>query len=627
MLCFTLSLGELRANGTPNFADCIAEETDLVIYGATPAGIAAAVNAADEGMAVVLIESYPMIGGLMTGGLSYTDYHSLKTLGGFFGEYMALVRDHYQNQYGKESAQWKACFSGTHAEPKVTLMIFSDMIKKRKNITLYTNNELLSVASALPLNGQRNIKSISLVNKETDQQRCIRGKIFIDATYEGDLAAFAGAAYRVGRESHTEFSESYAGKLFYDGGKILPGSTGEGDKRVQGYNFRPIMTRDPSNSVRVTKPTEYNRADYLSLLILFKSGKIKQIFTEDRSGLLRVQYIPNGKADINDIKNAPVRLSLLGKNYQYPEASYSERQPIIEEHRRHVQGLIYFLQNDSTMPKALQDGANEWGLAKDEFLDSNNFPPRLYIREARRIVGSYVFKESDTQPSGQFFRSKVQPNSIAIGDYTLNCHGEQPPGLMPYPDQSEGDFSGYTVPFQLPYGIICPKGFYNLLVPVAVSATHVGFSSIRLEPTWCALGQAAGIAASMSAKQGISVQDVDVASLQRKLHQHQAKTIYLSDVNDSSPYFELAQHFGTGGYFHYLYSTNSYPFQRAEKADYGLQYREIYPYHDVGLDQPMDEQLATDWLRLAQVEPNQIDYTQLNRGQFLEKLYELTEGK
>ena len=205
-------------------------------------------------------------------------------------------------------------------------------------------------------------------------------KVFIDATYEGDLAAQAGAEYWVGRESRAEYGEFLAGKIFYQYGVILPGSNGGADHKIQAYNFRPIMTDDPDNRLMVPKPPAYDRNDYVGIAEVLKQGKVSQVFVEKtRDGLFRTQMLPNRKADVNDIKNAPVRMALLGENYAYPEGDPTTRQPIVDRHRNHLLGMLYFVQNDSAMPKPFLTEARQWGLAKDEFVDTGQLSfPALY---------------------------------------------------------------------------------------------------------------------------------------------------------------------------------------------------------------------------------------------------------
>lgn len=599
---------------------------DVVVYGATPSGIFAAINAAKYGHTVALVEEYEHIGGLMTGGLSYTDLISFEVLGGSMKEYQDRAVAYYEKKYGAESQQVKDCNRGIHVEPHVTLIIFNEMIKEQQKIQLFTQTRLIKVTTKKNTDGSKNVSGSTFINLKNNKEQLLNGRVFIDATYEGDLAAMAGAEYRVGRESRSEYCERFAGKIFTENGRILNGGSGEGDKKVQGYNFRVIMTDSASNRLAITKPAKYKRDEYTPILKVFEEGKVKTVFTESREGILRLQPIVNHKVDVNDIKNAAVRVSLLGKNYKYPDGSPELRAKIVQEHKEHILGLIYFLQNDEAIPKFIRDEAKQWGLAKDEFLDNENFPYRLYIREARRILGKYVFTEHDTYLAVNSIRSKLNADAIAIGDYTLNCHGVSAPGEI-YPTLTEGDFGHLPSPFQIPYGVMTPLKFDNLLVSVAISASHVGFSSLRLEPTWSAIGQAAGLAAHLSLQNRVNVNKVNIPELQSLLHKNKAKTIYVADVEPSSLYFEAVQYFGTRGLFHHLYALDQV--QLRPRKTFGLQYKEAELYHGIEPESSLEKTLAIKWIN-SMPALNRGELSKLynskdwNRGEFLQAAFEMT---
>lgn len=599
---------------------------DVVVYGATPSGIFAAINAAKYGHTVALVEEYDHVGGLMTGGLSYTDFKSYEALGGSIKEYQDRAVRYYAKKYGEQSKQVKDCNKGIHVEPHVTLILFNEMIKEQQKIKLLTSNRLIKASARKNADGSKNIQSSTFLDLKSNKEHVLIGRVYIDATYEGDLAALAGAAYRVGRESRDEYCERFAGKIFTENGLILNGGSGEGDKKVQGYNFRLIMTDSARNSRPVIKPATYKRENYTPILKVFEEGKVKDVFTESRAGILRLQRIANQKVDVNDIKNAPVRVSLLGKNYKYPEGSPGVRAQIVQEHKDHILGLVYFLQNDESISKSIRDEAKKWGLAKDEFSDNENFPYRLYIREARRILGEYVFTEHDTYLAANSIRSKLNEDAIAIGDYSLNCHGESPPGEI-YPTLTEGDFGHSPSPFQIPYGVITPLKFENLLVSVAISSTHVGFSCLRLEPTWSAMGQAAGLAAHLSIKDKVQVNKINLQDLQALLRKNKAKTIYVSDVDPSSPYFEAVQYFGTRGLFHHLYSLDQIKLRPLK--GFGLQYKEAALYHGIEPAEPLEKPLAIKWINMMQ-EDKRAELSKLynskdwSRGEFLQAAFEMT---
>lgn len=593
-----------------------AERYDLVVFSATPAGIMASVHAARKGHTVALVEPTGRIGGLTTSGLSYTDFRTQEAVTGGFREYMDRVLAYYTRKYGADSPQVRDCFFGALAEPHVSLHVFNEMLREQPRIKLMTGSSLEGVAAGG--GEEKTIQSIAVRHPSgvTD----LEATIFIDASYEGDLAAAAGAPYRVGRESTREFGERLAGHIFFKDGRILQGSTGLGDQRVQSYNFRIIMTRRPDLRVMPPKPQGYDRSMFLRLLGHLQSGAIKRVFSEDRSGILRVQTIPNGKADINDIKNAPVRLSLPGSNDDYPEGDATVRQRIVDDHKRYNQGLLYFLQNDPEVPPRIRAEALEWGLPRDEFESTGHFPPRLYIREARRILGRYVFHEQDTFTAPGSVRAPLHTDSIAIGDYTLNCHGEQEPGPL-HPTVTEGDFAFSTQPFQIPYGVILPRKVANLIVAVAVSATHVGFSAIRLEPTWSALGHAAGLAAHLAITGRTAPAAVDVGRLQALLHQTGAATIYFSDVSPAHPLFAAVQYFGTRGFFHSLVDPAKVELS-PQVLRFGLQYSYAFKHHEARLDTPLSDKTRQQWLSMApELRGCAIPGAASTRGAFLAELY------
>ncbi|MBC7891396.1 MAG: FAD-dependent oxidoreductase [Sphingobacteriaceae bacterium] len=566
---------------------------DVVVYGATPSGVFAALNAARQGHSVALIEEYKHIGGLMTGGLSFTDFLSIEALGGTFDEYRLRALNYYKTKYGPNSQQVADSYQGVNAEPHVTLMLFRQMLAEQPSIDVLTEHRLTKAVTGKAAQGLTRIQSATFQDLAGGTSRQLSGMVFIDATYEGDLAVAAGAEYRIGRESRSEYCERFAGHIFSKNGQVFAGSTGEGDKRVQAYNFRIIMTDSAANRRVVEKPANYDRARYLPIAKVFSSGKVSHVFTQDATGILRVQPLVNRKADINDIKNAPVRMSSLGKNYDYPDGTPVVRARINQEHREHILGMIYFLQNDESIPLPIRQEAQAWGLAKDEFTDNDNFPYRLYIREARRIMGDVVFTEHNTYPAPGSIRSVLTPDAIAICDYALNCHGVSAPGPV-YADMTEGDFSHLPSPFQIPYGVMLPKKLENLLIPVAISSSHVGFCGIRLEPTWSALGQAAGLAAHLALKNGGNVTKVSVLSLQKLLLKSKAKLLYVSDVESDSPYFEAAQYFGLKGFFHNLYpleTVNLVPLPILK-----LQYRAAALYHSMEPAKVLDAALAKRWI-------------------------------
>ena len=616
LLAFLLISSQIHAESKINY--------DVVIYGATPSGIFAAINASRLGNKVALIEEYKHIGGLMTGGLSFSDFISTEALSGTFNEYRFRVLAYYENKYGKNSSQVKDSYFGVNAEPHVTMMIFNQMLAEVPGIKVYTQHRISKTIVTKNKQGKSIIQSASFINLIDKKSLIISSKVYIDATYEGDLAISAGAEYKIGRESRTEYCERYAGHIFSKNGQILPGGTGEGDKKIQAYNFRIIMTDSAEIRKMVEMPKNYIRSKYLPISEVFTKGKIHHVFTNANDGVIRIQPIANRKADMNDIKNAPIRMSSLGKNYEYPDGNAEVREKIITEHKDHILGLIYFLQNDESIPFEIRKESLNWGLAKDEFVDNENFPYRLYIREARRIMGDEVFTEQNTYQAPKSIRSVLNNNSVAICDYAINCHGVAAPGPI-YPEMTEGDINFIPQPFQIPYGVMLPKKISNLLVSVAVSSSHVGFCSIRLEPTWSALGQAAGVAAHLSIKNKVNVSDVNISDLQTLLLKNKAKIIYISDIDSDSKYFEASQYFGSKGFFHDLYQLDSVVIK--PRIIHKLQYMDAMEYHDVSPQKSLDAKLAECWIKKL---PNfyqdkalkLFQSQQWNRGDYLNALYE-----
>lgn len=581
---------------------------DVVVYGSTPAGIASAVVAARQGHRVALIDPTGHVGGLLTGGLSYTDFRTQESVTGFFREYMDRVLAYYQRTYGAASPQVKDCFFGAHAEPHVSSRILREMMAEQRTLKLQTGWRLQSVES------DERIRSATF--QAPDGPHKVEARFWVDGSYEGDLAAVARVPFRTDRESTQEYGEHFAGVLFFDQGKILPGSTGAADPHIQCYNFRVIMTSRPENMAPVPRPATYRREEFTHLIPYFTSGRITEIYTESHAGIFRLQRLPNDKSDMNDIKQAPIRIALPGENDAWPTGDAAVRQRIHQRHLDYAVGLLYFLQNDDALPPAIRAKAKEWGLAEDEFVASQFLPPALYVREARRIRGTYTFTEHDTQPAPQSVRTAVRADAIAIGDYSLNSHGHQPGGPL-YPTLVEGDFAFSTTPFQIPYGAIVPQRVENLLVPVAVSASHVGYSALRLEPTWTALGHAAGLAAALALRADGNAHKVDIRKLQNTLHaQHQA-TIYTSDIAPGSRYFNAVQWAGLHGFLSDIVEYKTAVLTPLQKR-HGLQYSHAFPLHAVEPDKPLDARLRALWKKRVPC-GNAPDAS--TRGEYLEAVY------
>ena len=604
-----------------------AERFDVVVYGATPSGVSAAVNAARSGVKVALVQEDGHIGGLTAGGLSNPDFQSFEALGGTWREFLHRVEKHYEAAYGAGSAEVVNSVRGAYSEPKVARRVFEDMLAEQKNLRVFFHHRLAKVATTASADGRRRPTSATFTLRPAEREVEIRGAVFIDSTYEGDLMALAGATYRVGCESKAEFGESLAPE--------------EANPYVMTYNFRVCLTTDRNNFIPIPRPAHYRREDYAPLIRLIAEGKIKSLCNPGPPpAILRVRPMPNQKADWNDDAASPISLSLENVNQPWPEGSAADRARVFETYRNHSLGLFWFLGHDPEVPESFRREMNCWGLPRDEYPDTGHWTPALYVREARRLVGEYVFTEKDTQPAPGSVRAPVQRDSVAIGDYSLVSHGVH----SPEPGVTIGRFGKVIRPYQIPYGVLLPKNVDGLLVSAAVSASHVGFSALRMEPSWVGLGQAAGLAAALAVKSGGEVRDVSVPALQHQLWQRGAMTIYATDLTPviqiprpawdppgtfpaalqpwpvTAPFFHAAQYFGTRGFFQDLIDPRTA--RDTKRPGATGQWRGAYPHHAIGLELPIDRELAVQWSRLAGTElaADLAPDGRLTRGAFLNRL-------
>ncbi|MEP6668307.1 MAG: FAD-dependent oxidoreductase [Chthoniobacter sp.] len=585
-----------------------AQEYDVLVYGATPSGIAAAIAAARDGERVLLVEPSRRIGGMMTNGLSHTDIRTLEGMNGAYLDFARRVVAYYTATYGADSPQVRDSFHGIQFEPKIALATFEKMLAEQPKIVVQKEWYLDGTKSSSNGDGEGPATSkaveIALFFDGDGAYHSVAAHYFIDATYEGDLAGCARAAYRVGREAGSEFGESLA--------------PDEADDQLQAFNFRLSMTKNPANRVPVAEPPGYLRDEFVDLLALLLDGRIHGVFSMKPTELIKAQGpLPNDKYDINDMSKGLVRLSLPGENDGWPEgesgfaarvvqhgaiAPFSRtglrqsRDRVFDEHLRWDVGLIYFLQNDEAVPPKFREEAREWGWCKDEFLESSHLPMELYVREGRRVTGEYVFTEKDTDCAPDDARTVLHKDAIAMGDYGPNCHGTSHQGSR-FGGHHTGEFYKTVAPYQIPFGVLVPKGFENLLVTCAVSSSHVGYCALRLEPIWMSLGEAAGHAAHLARRKHGILQTVSIPKIQELLHAEGGATIYVSDVLPGSPDFAVVQWWGTAGGLHGLAPTPAKPGQRGQNLF--SQYYETFPGHAAELDKPLDTDLATRWQKLA----------------------------
>ncbi|MDG1897523.1 MAG: FAD-dependent oxidoreductase [Fuerstiella sp.] len=582
-------------------ADRESNSPDVLIYGATPAGIAAALAAAEGDRKVWLVEPTARIGGLTTHGLSHSDFHSFEALSGPFLQFSQRVLQHYRDAYGEDSEQVRDSWRGTHGEPSVNLMIFEKMLAEKPTITVLKEHRLIDVTTE---NQSITAGRFSLPDKTTIT---IEARLFIDASYDGDLLASAGVPYRVGREARSEYGESLAPET--------------ADEELQGYNFRLCMTQNPTNRVPIPVPEDYDREDYADLIPLVEAGKFKSAFGyPGRPFVLKAHLpvLPNGKHDINDVSKGLVRLSLPGHNLKYPDGDLATRRRIEQEHLDWQLGLIHFVQTDPALPEEFRKEAATWGLCGDEFTETDHIPPQIYVREARRMVGLRVYTEADTEYAPNDARSRLHPDSIAVGEYSHNCHGTDHEGPM-IGGRHTGEFYKGVAPYQIPYGVIMPKKTRNLLVPTACSASHVGFCAIRLEPIWISLGGAAGHAVNMALEANIPVQQVDVRALQKRIWSQGGATIHVSDVPPGHPDFAAVQWWAGLGGLHGVEPAPAKPGTRGKQIV--SQYFEAFPGHAAKLDQPLDDALRNRWAALAKQHHLIVPAESTTRGDWIREVF------
>lgn len=488
---------------------------DICVYGGNAAGVIAAYTAKQSGKTVLLIEPGKHVGGLTTGGLGYTDIGNKYAITGLSRNFYRRIGEHY----GKFE-QWIF-------EPHVAENILLDYLKQVSVQPLF-QHRLVGVE-----------KKDGAITKITIEQsdkpgaasyKTISAKMFIDCSYEGDLMAKAGVSYFTGREANSLYNETYNGVQLRDKHQFpegvdpykIPGKPesglvwgisseplqpqGSGDKKIQAYNFRICLTNDPSNRIDITQPADYDPARYELLLRYLEKKPSKDLW-----GFLKFDIMPNNKTDINN--NGPFSTDMIGMNYDYPEADYTARSEIQLKNELYCKGLLYFIGHDPRMPEHLRNLMLQWGYPKDEYTDNGNWSPQMYVREARRMKGAYVMTQANCEGK------EVVTDGVGMAAYTMDSHNCQrivENGMV----KNEGDVQvGGFGPYPVAYRSLIPeaKECKNLLVPVCLSATHIAYGSIRMEPVFIVLAQSSAYAAAMAIDAKKAVQDIDVKALQQKL--------------------------------------------------------------------------------------------------------------
>ena len=526
------TMGKLKAQTT--------HSADVIVYGGTSAAMTAAIKAKELGHSVIVVSPDKHLGGLTAGGLGWTDTGNKAVIGGLSREFYHRVWQHYNqpeawSQQTRESygnkGQGNPAIDGAQRtmwifEPSAAEKVFEQWIKE-KEITI-VRPALLDREQGVEVENKR-IKSIRTLDGAT-----FNGKMFIDATYEGDLMAAAGVSYHVGREANAQYGEQWNGVqvgilhhrhhfgVLKEGispyvvagdpnSGVLPnvssdppGEYGQADHRVQAYCFRMCLTNHPANRIPFPKPDGYDPNQYEILRRVLVAGW-RELFD-------KYDPIPNLKTDTNN--HGPFSTDYIGMNYDYPNASYERRREIIQAHRRYQQGLLYFMANDPGVPQDVREAMSKWGLSKDEFMDNDHWPHQIYVREARRMVGEFVMTEHE------LVKTKPVVDSVGMGSYTIDSHNVQryitPEGFV----QNEGDIGvSAKGPYPISMKSLMPKKeeIENLVVPICISSSHIAFGSIRMEPVFMILGESASTVAAIAIQNNSSVQNVTYAEVKPKL--------------------------------------------------------------------------------------------------------------
>ncbi len=510
---------------------------DVVIYGGTASGVAAAVQAVRMGKSVALIEPSQRLGGLTTGGLGQTDIGNKAAIGGIAREFYQAIRKHYDapaawkwqtRQEYQDSGQTRTA-AGEDAmwtfEPSAALKVMNDWVRTNQIEVCYGRRLDRRAGVAMTRAIPWRILSIRMESGEA-----YRGRMFIDATYEGDLLAAANVRYTVGREANAQYGETLNGvqtknakyHQFVPGvdpyvragdpsSGLLPfldpqgpGEEGTGDRRVQAYCFRMCLTDHPENRIPFHKPEGYHEPWYELLLRNYEAGERGMPWINSA--------MPNRKTDTNN--RLGFSTDFIGQNYDYPEASYERREQIVARHRLYQQGLMWTLANHPRMPEQVRQEVARWGMCKDEFTDGGGWQDQLYVREARRMVSDCVMTQHHCQGR------EAAADAVGLAAYGMDSHNVQRYVAADGQARNEGDVEvGGFPPYPVSYRSIVPAADQcaNLLVPVCLSASHIAYGSIRMEPVFMVLGQSAATAAAQAIDGQVAVQQVDYAKLRERL--------------------------------------------------------------------------------------------------------------
>ena len=516
-----------------------ARDYDVAVIGGTPAGIAAAIAAGRAGKTVVLIEQSPVLGGMLSSGVIRLDDLYVESNSGVMEEFRQRVKTYHRTKLAEDPLvkahltrdprfPWNVA-EGRAWEPHTAARIYAEIVAEVGAVTTCFNEVAVDVE-------MKENRVTGVITQDRDNQgnlgkkQAYTAKVIIDATYETDLAAFANVPFRIGREARSE-EEPHAGRIytnFFRGvpgalkATILPESTGEADDRSQAFTYR-LTGKDygrPDHPYRIKEPPpNYDPAKY-------------------RWNSNNKPIIPNRKFDLLGISWGG---DLTGYGTRWVLADWKERVKIERIFRNYDLGWLYYIQTEGGSPNI--------GIPDDEFMDNNNVPYRLYVRQGRRIEGLYTLKESDIHKDlrGNGLRGPLNPNSVAIGVYGIDSHNVQGPTTRKEPRSGEGAAEGtlhlfdVTGPYQIPYGVMVPEQHHGILFPVGISSTHVAMCTVRMEPVWSSLGQAAGVAAALAVTHDLELGKVPVSQIQDELLKQGCVLFFYTDLPRDAPAFEAVQ--------------------------------------------------------------------------------------
>ncbi len=534
------------------------DDYDLVVYGATPGGVACAVRSAREGLDVLLVTYSNRIGGMLTSGLGVWDTLYEGYRAPIYNELRQSIFDYYRETYGEDSEVYKTALPGKTGhnngtfEAHVAERLITELLTNESNIAVLYNHYPTSAKVH-----QKEMQSVTFTEMDGSNTKTFSAPHFADCSYEGDLMAVAGVSYRVGRESKDEFSEPLAGVIYMlpvkeriepnsrkaqifdrlnirhfgtDQVVIYPDSTHESDTNVQAYNMRYYITNDPNNQIDISPSDNYD-PDYLRTLEFQTPGNVVK---------------PNNKLGVN-------RPQLVGLHQKYVEGNWATRKEIVDEHIRVTRDMVYYVKHDPSAPERMRELWKDWGLAKDEYVDNDNNPYDIYVREARRLTGPYVYSQNDLSLEKDYDRAPLHSDSIGIVEWYMDAHActwrKSPQGglhegkMMPHKETFVG---------QLPYRTLLAQEVNNLIVPVCLSSTHVAWGAIRLEPTWMQVGESAAYAILQARDQKVTLPKIDIHQLQRTLVKKRSLITFFNDfyIDDDDSWIPAVQYFGTQGFFH-----------------------------------------------------------------------------